>query len=367
MNTLIARRCAAGSVAIAIAGTLALSGCSESADPEQPRAASAPQAPAAPERAPLAVRDAVSKDRLIERLRALPTDRSARGDDASRAGLVRTQDLVERQLQDAGYSTTREQVPWAERPRRDNEPAWYNIIAELPGTTDADEILIVGAHFDAVPGTPGADDNGTGTAALLEIAEVLRDRPMRRTIRFCLFNLEEVGLIGSTHHAHREVPAAIESGEVEYVGMLSLEMLGYFSDEPGSQQSPLKILPDGSPAPTVGDFITVTGVAQHQAFSSALGEHMREGAPELKVLVIDQFPIAPPDFLRSDHAPFLFMGVPAVMVGDTSNFRNPHYHKATDTVESLDLDRYTMTVRALAHGIHELAGPVVSDAVPAGG
>jgi Zn-dependent M28 family amino/carboxypeptidase len=238
---------------------------------------------------------------------------------------------------------------------------WNNIIIELPGRELPKEVLILSCHFDAAPNAPGADDDGTGVAALLEIARVLRDAPMRRTVRMIFFNLEEVGLKGSIEY--------VRSGRIakdeRVTGMVSLEMLGYFSDEPGSQKSPIAKIEGVFDPPTVGDFIGIATIKSYQEFSRRLEREMKSAAPGLKVVTADFMPIAPPDFLRSDHAPFMLAGMPGVMLTDTSNFRNPNYHKPTDTVETIDEKRFTLVVRGVAGAAHAIAEPVSEPAGPA--
>lgn len=326
----------------------------------------------------------VDQARLIAKLEALPTQRAALGDIAHQQGLVETEELLLAQLRAMGYEPVLQPLSWnierqrqhearlAERgtvqprpmPETTDELAsrtWNNIIVELPGVDLPSEVLIIGAHFDAVPGTPGADDNGTGTAALLELARVLKDVPMRRTVRLIFFNLEEIGLRGSVEYV-RQNRATFESGKERLIGMVSLEMLGYFSDEEGSQRSPVPPIPGVFEPPTTGDFIAIATVRAHQAFSQRLGMEMRAAEPDLNVLVADFFPISPPDLLRSDHAPFMLAGLPGVILTDTSEFRNPHYHKITDTVDTLDHVRFTMVVRAVAGAVHAIAEPAREEA-----
>ncbi len=137
----------------------------------------------------------------------------------------------------------------------------------IPGRELPNEVVLIGAHFDAVPGAPGADDNGTGTAALLEVARVLKNHPTKRTIRLVFFNLEECGLVGSSRYVDQAGPdwkggknreGQAQPATEKIVGMVSLEMLGYFSDEPNSQKSPLPPIKDVFDPPTVGDTIAVT-------------------------------------------------------------------------------------------------------------
>ncbi len=336
----------------------------------------------------------VDRARLMETLGALPAKRSFFGDIEHQRGLAQTEELLAARLVALGLEPRREPIPWNLRerdrltgnggglgglaagpgaPETTDELAartWNNLIVDLPGTDLAREVLIVGAHFDAVPNCPGADDNGTGAAALLELAAILPETPTRRTVRLVFFNLEEAGLKGSAAHVRalrpRLRPGRDENGATippaeTLVGMLSLEMLGYFSDEPGSQRSPLPSIEGVFEAPTVGDFIGLGTTKKHAEFCRRLDVALRESEPRLKTVVADfvpDFPLAPPDFLRSDHAPFLIAGLPGVMVTDTSNFRNPNYHTRRDSIATIDPERYTMVVRALAGAVHRLAGPV---------
>ena len=184
----------------------------------------------------------------------------------------------------------------------------------------------------------------------------LSDRPMKRTVRLIFFTLEEVGLVGSMQHAARYQQEKLWTEQEKPVGMASLDMLGYFSDEPGSQKSPIGRVADFE-HPTVADFIAMGGIAMHRDFSQRLDAEMRAGSPDLRTVVVDFLPIAPPDMLRSDHAPFLAIGVPAVIISDTANFRNPHYHQRTDTIETIDAARYTDVVRGLVAATYTIAEP----------
>jgi hypothetical protein len=342
----------------------------------------------------------VSRERLLDELKALPTKRSPNGSDAHRDGLRRTEDLLLEKLRGLGYTPVTHEVdylgagsnrrkdaatPGAGGPDSSHAPKpWRNIIVELPGTTRPDEILVFSAHFDAVVKAPGADDDGTGTVALLEMARLLKDRPMQRTVRMIFFNLEEVGLVGSRAYVQSiesEIKGELDSAPPtdakpatdaapappadpprkpptkKFLGMVSADGIGYFTDEPNSQRSPIPETPMFKP-PTVGDFIALGGIGRHRSYSQALTKAMRAAAPELKIVAVDWLPIAPPDLLRSDHAPFLAAGVPAVILADTANFRSPHYHQPTDTVDTLDMKRYTLVVQGLIGAAYTLAGPV---------
>lgn len=346
-------------------------------------AATRPATPAAettkPSPAPTKPLDTISPDQLMAIVRELAFKRSGWGDDEHRLGLDKARDLLTNRVKALGFTPTLQTIHWKRRenitpnPDRDMpDPAsrdeskfnpYANIIFELPGTTLPREVIIVGAHFDAVPKTVAADDNATGVAGLLEIARVLKAHPHHRTIRFILFDLEEAGLIGAVQHVmlFRDAQEKLPDDQQEkIVGMLSLEMLGYYSDKPNSQRNPFRGIPGFPAGDMTGDFIAMTTTSAHSPFLRAMDKHMRAAEPELKTFLVDQFPIAPPDLLRSDHAPFLFAGFPAVMVTDTANFRNPNYHKPTDTPDSLNPPMFARTVRGLAAGIHALASPTAS-------
>jgi Zn-dependent M28 family amino/carboxypeptidase len=138
--------------------------------------------------------------------------------------------------------------------------------------------------------------------------------------------------------------------------MVSMDMLGFYSAEEGSQKSPIESI-GAFKAPTVGDFVGMATIMRFRPLSQALDKAMKAASPELKTVVVDFLPIAPPDLLRSDHAPFIGIGVPALILSDTANFRNPNYHKAGDTFETLDLDRLTIAARGVVGGMYRLAGP----------
>lgn len=288
----------------------------------------------------------VERERLLETLRSLPTSRAARGDDESRAGLVKTEQFVFDELVALGLEPRFEAFEWGGH-------RWRNVIVDIGGREDPSEVLIFSAHLDAVVGSPGADDDGTGVSALLEAARVLRDAPLERTLRLCFFNLEEVGLIGSRHHAslYQEV---IKAGDERCVGMVSIDMIGYFTDEPGSQQSPFPPIEGVFEPRSVGDFVALVGVRRDSYFIQRLEEEMEAGADGLVVERADFSPLPLPDLMRSDHAPFYVMGIPAVMMTDTANFRSPHYHRATDTIETIDVDRFELTVRGVVAAMRVL-------------
>jgi hypothetical protein len=228
--------------------------------------------------------------------------------------------------------------------------ACRNIEAEIRGRRLPDEIVVVGAHYDSAYGCPGANDNATGVAALLALAAALSGEPPSRTIRFVVFVNEEPPFfqtdeMGSRVYARR----CRERGE-KIVAMLSLETMGSFSDDKGSQKYPW---PVGLFYPSRGDFIAFVGNLGSRSLVRRLVGSFRTHA---------QFPsegAALPSWITgvgwSDHDSFWREGYSAVMVTDTAVFRYPHYHSAADTPDKIDYSRCARVVVGLETVFEELA------------
>ncbi len=226
-----------------------------------------------------------------------------------------------------------------------------NLEAELAGVDPAGEIVLIGAHYDTVAGSPGANDNASGVAALLEIARLLaRERPAR-SLRFVAFVNEEPPFfytrdMGSRVYARR----AAQRGE-RIVAMLSLETLGYYSDARGSQRYPF---PFALFYPDRGDFVAFVGnLASRDLVQRCVRSFRAHTA----------FPaegLAAPGWMGgvhwSDHWSFWQEGYPALMVTDTAPYRYPHYHAATDTPDRLDYERLARVTAGLARLGLDLAG-----------
>ncbi|NER95759.1 MAG: M20/M25/M40 family metallo-hydrolase [Symploca sp. SIO1B1] len=206
--------------------------------------------------------------------------------------------------------------------------------------------ILIGAHYDAVPGSPGADDNATGVAVLLELARAFTIQPPKSTVRLVAFDMEEYGLLGSEQYAEE----LKQQGQPLRL-MFSLEMLGYCDPTPGSQSYPAKL---EYFYPNRGDFIALIGNISTIPDLIRLSRIIRkEGTPCEWLPAGKQGLIVPPT-RRSDHAPFWDRGYRAMMVTDTSFMRNPHYHQPTDSIETLDLDFLTGVCRGLISGIRNL-------------
>lgn len=226
-----------------------------------------------------------------------------------------------------------------------------NLEAELPGRERAGEIVLIGAHYDTVGGSPGANDNASGVAALLEIARLLAREPLARSVRFVAFTNEEPPFfysaeMGSRVHARR----ARERGEA-IVAMLALETLGHYDDTPGSQHYPNPLYHLRYPGSA--DFVAFVGNLSSRTLVRRCVESFRRDS---------RFPaegVAAPGWMGgvhwSDHASFWREGYPALMVTDTALFRYPHYHAATDTPDRLDYARLARVTAGLARVTADLA------------
>lgn len=209
-----------------------------------------------------------------------------------------------------------------------------NLIATRNGRFETDKPrLCVGAHLDSRPDTPGADDNASAVAAMLEIARLIPGTwpdGAELELELVAFDLEENGMLGGREHAR----LSKKSG-VDLRGMVSLEMLGYCDHTPGSQSLPRTLR---GLYPDTGNFIAIIGNQN----STALIERFAQGMNEVDKLPVEKLQV--PDngnglqaTRLSDHSPFWDAGYPALMITDTSFMRNPHYHMPTDTIETLDL------------------------------
>jgi Zn-dependent M28 family amino/carboxypeptidase len=208
----------------------------------------------------------------------------------------------------------------------------------------------VGAHYDSVAGTVGANDNCTGVAAVLELARLLRGRKLQRTVRFVLFANEEppyfqTGDMGSLVYARQ-----LRRDRVQVSVMISLETMGFYSDVPGSQKYPPVL---GSFYPSRGDFIGFVGNSESRDLVRRSIRTFREST---------SFPsegvAAPADWPGvgwSDHWSFWQEGYPAIMITDTAVFRYPYYHTSLDTSDKVDFSRMARVVEGVRRVVESLA------------
>ncbi len=223
-----------------------------------------------------------------------------------------------------------------------------NLIAEIPGRARAQEIVVIGAHYDTVYDCPGADDNSSGVTALLELARILKDSHPARTVRFVAFVNEEPPWFQTDDMGSLVYAEQARKLKENIVAAISIETIGMYSDSEGSQQYPsgFKWL-----YPSKGNFILFIGNLGSRVLVRAAVRSFRASVnfPSEGSAV----PTAVPGVGWSDHWSFWQQGYPAIMVTDTAPFRNPNYHQPTDKPDTLDYDR-------MARVVHGLVG-VVSD------
>ncbi|MFH1723623.1 MAG: M28 family peptidase [Elusimicrobiota bacterium] len=287
---------------------------------ERPRAAFGGAGPALSERLELHVRRLAGYigERNILRPEAL-----------ARAALY-----IEQTWTGAGYRVRREEYPVGDGTCR-------NLFVETEPAGTRRPLLIIGAHYDSAPGTPGADDNASGVAVLLELAAAVRRSRLPMPARFVSFASEEpphfaTGEMGSAFHAKR-----LRADGTAVAGMLSLEMLGYYDSRPGSQAYPpflARFYPESA------DFLALVSDFGSRDLIKRMAEGLRREGVRIETAALPRWV---PGVSLSDHLSFWKESYPAAMLTDTAMYRNPHYHMPTDTPETLDYPRMALLVEAL--------------------
>lgn len=226
---------------------------------------------------------------------------------------------------------------------------YCNVVASTG--PDTPKRIVVGAHYDTCYDTPGADDNASGVAVLIEIARLLGESPPASRVDLVAFALEEPPFWRTRHMGSARHARQLKAEGVSLRCMICLEMVGFFSDHPGSQRFPLRIL--RLFYPDVGNFIGVVGSLSQLSLVRNVKSHMR-AATDLPVHSINA-PSLVPGIDMSDHFNYWRNGFPAVMVTDTSFYRNPDYHGPGDTADKLDYQRMAKVAEAVFHAVSRLA------------
>lgn len=292
---------------------------------------------------PVLLQDERTTHSNVERhVRALAEDI---GERTIRQGLDRAAQYIRDQMELLGFQVG-EQEFFLDGQR------YCNLDSQITGAKFPERILVVGAHYDTVFGTPGADDNATGVAALLELARMLKDAQPDCTIRLVFFANEEHPLhqhiweaMGSWFYAKR-----CHDRNENVIGMLSLEMLGVYSEVEGSQKYPA---PFNLFYPTKGNFIGFVGNLRSRSFVHKVVSTFRRHTafPSEGVAAPEMIK----DIARSDHWAFWQFNWPALMVTDTSNFRYPLYHTPHDTCDKLDFEKLARVTRGISRTVLDLA------------
>jgi aminopeptidase YwaD len=284
-----------------------------------------------------AMMDRVSVEHLKEHVRSIhfdrnPYDRHQELEQAAR--------YIQRELSRFGLEIVEDSFQWEGKTHK-------NIVAVRRGKTSPERVVILGAHYDTVPGSPGADDNASGVAVLLEVARNIREISLGSTLKLIAFALEEYGYAGSLHYAE----GAKRRGE-EIHGMISLEMVGFTGRR---QDYPPYI--DPKFYPNVGDFIAIIGNERSKELLETVRRSFKRNIPQLpsEFLLVPGNGEGMEETRLSDHSSFWDQGFWALMVTDTAFLRNPNYHLPTDTMETLDFEFMRKVAVGIYYAVVELA------------
>jgi hypothetical protein len=241
------------------------------------------------------------------------------------------------------------------QPKLEKFAGGVNIFAERLGTDQAAGAILMGAHYDTVLDSPGADDNGTGVAVLLESARLFGSLPTPKTLQLAFFDKEEAGLLGSS--AFVSDKKHLENLQ----GAVILDMVGFACYTPGCQKYPngLPITPPSDK----GDFLAVVGDTENLSLLTAFANSQNSlvswnkteiNLPSVLTLPVPLKGLLTPDTMRSDHAPFWLQGVGAVLVTDTAEFRTPHYHQPSDKFTTIDESFFTGAAQVIVNAVTNL-------------
>jgi len=279
----------------------------------------------------------VSEKRLREHVRALEGERHG-GENFP--ALEEKARFIEQTLNSFGFRVKSEPVPFRNR-------LYWNITATIEGKDPAAPWLLVGAHYDSPLGSPGADDNASGTAVLLEVARLMSGSPLSKTLQFVAFTLEERQacdtkiLRGSRAFVHQARKA-----DRRYAAALILECVGYTDRNRHGQIIPRLVR---VPVPETADFLAVISDRRSRAVMTQFHRAAVTFVPELPIVpyAVPFNGYLIPQSRFSDHASFWDGGYPALMLTDTAMFRNPHYHTRHDTADTLDFGFMAAVTRAV--------------------
>ena len=273
----------------------------------------------------------VEPERLMADVAALSFPRVEEGD------RLQALDYLEQSLTESGWQTQR--LPFAEG---------VNLVAHLGSSSPGSDRLLLGAHYDTVAQSPGADDNASALAVVLEVARLLGTGNLQteRSLTLAIFDQEETGLLGSR-------ALAADTDQLQKLqGAIILDMVGYACHHPGCQTYPGQL--PLNPMSDRGDFLAVIGDRPHPDLVQAFAPADSDRTPPILSLLVPAESTLLPDVARSDHAAFWEKGIGAVLVTDTANFRNPHYHQASDRPETLDREFFTASAQRVWEAIATL-------------
>jgi Zn-dependent M28 family amino/carboxypeptidase len=243
---------------------------------------------------------------------------------------------------------------WGYQPILQAFEGGINIIVERPGINPKAGKITVGAHYDTVLQSPGVDDNGTGIATLLELARLYHKKPTPNTLQLIFFDREEKGLLGSL--AFTSKGKSLQ----DLKAVIILDMIGHACRTPGCQQYPEGISARdylkaaGVTSPDQGEFLAVVGETDAVSLFKSFSQLKSSSLPPVVTVPIPLKGLLTPDVLRSDHAPFWYHNIPAVLVTDTANLRSRHYHQPTDTLENIDRSFFEGSAQIVVNATSQL-------------
>ena len=256
--------------------------------------------------------------------------------------LIAAEDYVARQFESLGYPVRRQ-------PFICQRVEVANVIA---GNPDPTGYYLLGAHFDTVAGTPGADDNASGVAVLLEVARLAREAPLPKPWAFVGFTTEEPPVYFTPYMGSRVYAKKARKSRENILGMLCLESVGYFRNEANSQYIPLSLKFMGYS--TTGNYLGIVGNWSSRPLVQGLERAIKAGCTlPVAILAAPMVGTLVPEARLSDHANFWDEGYQAVMLTDTAFLRNPNYHTPQDTIDTLDLDAMVELTLGLVHFVRE--------------
>ncbi|MFH7026521.1 MAG: M20/M25/M40 family metallo-hydrolase [Heteroscytonema crispum UTEX LB 1556] len=303
----------------------------------------------------------VSPEKLLAHIQKLNFKRYT---DSERS---RTRNYITTELKKLGWKPTLEKFDEG-----------VNIFSDRQGTDKQAGAILIAAHYDTVAVSPGADDNASGVAVVLEVARLLGSRSTPRTLQLAFFDQEEAGLLGSKAFAQKT--AHLENLR----GVIVMDMVGYACYTVGCQNYPAGL--PVTPPSDKGDFLAVVGDTEHLPLLNAF-QNTRQGdrgddlgdkddgcgrrvwgnkgrrvwgdkeklyLPAVLALPIPLKGLLTPDTLRSDHAPFWYQGVGAVLVTDTANLRTPHYHQSSDVPTNIDKNFFNGAAQVVINATNAL-------------
>ena len=263
-----------------------------------------------------------------------------RSPDERHLGLEQAAQYIEKQFLELGLDVKENHFEYQGK-------SYRNIVGDKAGKIFPNRVLILGAHYDAVPGSPGADDNASALSVLLEVARAIQSVPLKYTVKFIAFSLEEYEFAGSAHYV-----GSLKRGEEEISGVICLEMVGFTGPR---QNYPPYINPKFYP--NVGDFIAIIGNERSKQLLEKVCSTFKTRVPDLpsEFLVVPKNGEGMEEVRLSDHSTFWDHGFQALMITDTAFLRNPNYHLPSDRMETLDFEFMRKVAIGVYYSLVELA------------